>query len=149
MSDSVDDRLLVFEVAGEAYALPISGVAEVIEVETIASIPTLPAKVGGVINFHGDALPVVRATALFATEGEPDVGCGQVLAITDRPTGTARLGMPVDRVIGLVQGASAVALDESPVAERRSIDGRVTGLIDPRRLVERATATIEQTLRDG
>ncbi len=67
---SGDERLLTFEIAQSLYALPISGVVEVAEVDDdLAAIPTLPAEVGGVINFHGDALPVLHARALLGVDG--------------------------------------------------------------------------------
>ncbi len=144
MSSGADERLLTFEVGGAAWALPIAGVVEVAEVERVTSIPTLPADLGGVVNFHGDALPVLRASTLLGVaERAPAEGVpAQVLAITDRPSGAARLGLPIDRVGGLVRGAAAVARGRDPVAERRSIDGRVTGILDPRRLVEQAREAI-------
>jgi hypothetical protein len=52
----------------------------------------------------------------------------------------------VDRVIGLARGEAAAARGRDPVAERRSIDGRVTGVLDARRLVQQAREAIEQAL---
>ncbi len=140
-----DERLLTFEIGGSLFALPISGVVEVTEVEDdIAAIPTLPAPVGGVINFHGDALPVLRSAALLGVAaGEPKTPA-QVVVITDRPTEQARLGLPVDEILGLVNGSRATARGADPVAERRSIDGRVAKILDPARLVARAESLIEQ-----
>jgi chemotaxis signal transduction protein len=140
-----DERLLTFEIGSSLFALPISGIVEVTEVEEeIAAIPTLPAPVGGVINFHGDALPVLRSAALLGVEGGQPKTPAQVVVITDRPTEQARLGLPVDDILGLVNGSRATARGADPVAERRSIDGRVAKVLDPARLVARAESLIEQ-----
>ncbi len=144
-----DERLLTFEVAGALYAFPIAGVLEVAEPRHVACIPTLPIEVGGVINHHGDALPVVNGSFLFDAEdcerGELDEP-GNVLVVTDRSTGAARLGVPVDRVLGLVDGPLASAAGPDVVAERRSIDGRVARVLDPKRLIAKAREAIENSL---
>ena len=102
---SGDERLLTFEIAQSLYALPISGVVEVAEVEEdLAAIPTLAAEVGGVINFHGDALPVLLARALLGVDGAEPKTPMQIIVITDRPSEQARLGLPVDEILGLVDG---------------------------------------------
>ena len=146
-ANSHDERLLTFEIAGSLYALPISAIVEVTEIEEgFAAIPTIPEQTGGVINFHGDALPVLRSSALFDVDaGEPKTPA-QVVVVTDRPTEQARLGLPVDDILGLVNGPRATARGSDPVAERRSIDGRVAKILDPARLVAKAESVIEQAL---
>ncbi len=139
-------RLLSFEVGGARFALPISGVIEVAEVDFIACIPTLPVEIGGVINHRGDALPVLRHGSLLGVDRAESSDPTHVLVVTDRPTSGTRLGLLVDRVIGLVDGDPAVGTGTGPVAERRPIDGRVSGVIDPQRLVARAREVIERSL---
>jgi len=146
---SSEERLLTFEIGSSLYALPISGVVEVAEVEEgFAAIPTVPAEVGGVINFHGDALPVLRSPALLGVEGAAPKTPAQVVVLTDRPSDKAQLGLPVDEILGLVGGRRATARGADPVAERRSIDGRVANIIDPARLVAKAKSLIGQAF-DG
>jgi chemotaxis signal transduction protein len=142
-----EERLLTFEIGESLYALPISGVVEVAEIEEdCAAIPTLPAEVGGVINFHGDALPVLRAQALLGIDGAAPKTPTQIVVVTDRPTEQARLGLPVDEILGLVDGPRVVARGNDPVAERRSLDGRVAKILDPMRLVAKASRVIDGTL---
>jgi len=141
---SRDERLLTFEIGDSLYALPISGIVEVTEVEDgIADVPTLPARVGGVINFHGDALPVLRPAALLGVESGELGSPIQIVVMTDGPADKSLLGLPVNDVLGLVNGARAIARGADPVAERRSIDGRVASILDPARLIARAAAVIE------
>jgi chemotaxis signal transduction protein len=148
MSDAAaqDQRLLTFEVAGSVYAIPISGVIEVADVGEISCIPTVDPAVAGVINHHGDALPVVRRASLLELDASELDDPQHILVISDRPTNSARLGFPVDRVLGLVTGAGASALGVGPVAERRTIEGRVASVLDPQRLVARAEEIIEGSL---
>jgi len=144
------DRLLTFEVAGTVYALPISEVLEVVESGNITCVPSLPKSHGGVMNWHGEALPVVTPAMLLdcgdasAAEGE---GTGsQYLVVTARADENARLGLPIDRVIGLVDGHTSRVQGPDVVAERRPVDGRVVSVINPRRLVERAAKVIEDAV---
>jgi len=138
-----EERLLTFEIGSSLYALPIAGIVEVAEVdEAFAAIPTLPARIGGVINFHGDALPVLFSEALLGVRGDAEKSPMQIVVVTDRPTEQARLGLPVDEILGLVNGPRAKARGADPVAERRSIDGRVGKILDPAQLVAAAEALI-------
>ena len=141
-----EERLLTFEVAGDFYAMPIAGVLEVAEAGRLTCIPTLPTRIGGVINHHGDALPVINCASLFdvneAELGEPDI----ILVIGGGKGETAQLGIPIDRVLGLVDGAAAVMPGAKAVAERRSIQGRVASVLDPERLVSQARNVIESSL---
>jgi purine-binding chemotaxis protein CheW len=142
----VEDRLLTFEVAGDLYAMPIAGVLEVADAARVTCIPTLPTSVGGVINHHGDALPVLNCSSLFEVNeseiGEPS----SILVISGCAGESARLGIPIDRVLGLVDGAAAAMSGAKVVAERRSIQGRVASVLDPQRLVSQARDVIESSL---
>jgi chemotaxis signal transduction protein len=145
-TSGADERLLTFELAGALYALPIDGVLEVAEIGRVTCIPTLPIQIGGVINYHGDALPVVRCSSLFPVDESALCDPGNVLVITDRAGDAARLGLPVDRVLGLVDGQAATALPVGELCERRSIRGRVASVIDPKRLVAQARDVIESSV---
>ncbi|HKA15255.1 MAG TPA: chemotaxis protein CheW, partial [Myxococcota bacterium] len=131
-------RLLTFEIGASLFALPIEGVHEVAERAELACIPTLPRDVAGVINYRGDALPVVRRERLL----EPGAGAlpapQHVLVISDRPSSPPCLGLHVDRVLGLVDGEPARGRGSDPVGERRPLDGRMAQIVDPARLVARA-----------
>ena len=140
------ERLLTFEVGGSIYALPIACVLEVAEVATMACIPMFPPTTAGAINHHGDALPVMRRGALLEVREDELPEPGHILVIAAEPAGGVRLGMPVDRIVGLVDGQGAVARGSDPVAERRQIDNRVVSVLDPQRLMERAQEEIERSL---
>ena len=161
------ERFLTFEAESTLYALPIAEVHEVAEASRICCVPTCsPARVG-VMNWHGDALPVVSALMLLepgdeasAAEIEADegfepvrdetpcvntrVGGGaHVLVVSSRDDEPAQLGLPIDRVIGLADGPRQPRGLGGLVVEKRPMDGCSVSVLDPRRLVERATEVIE------
>ncbi len=163
------ERLLTFEVASAVYALPIAEVHEVAEVQRICCVPTISRDLVGVMNWHGDALPVVstlmllqdadaddrgpdadEAAASDSEDGATEVGSGSrlarhhVLVVSARDDEPAQLGLPIDRVIGLVDGARRRRGGGRLVVERRPVEGRVVSVLDPRRLVERAKQVIER-----
>jgi chemotaxis signal transduction protein len=139
-------RLLTFAVGGSLYALPIASVLEVADAAAGACIPGVPAETACVMNYHGDALPVVQSHALLALDAAGLPAPAHLLVIGARASGAPSLGLPVDRILGLVDGAGATARDADPVAERRPIDGRVANVLDAQRLVARAREVIEQAL---
>jgi chemotaxis signal transduction protein len=140
------ERLLTFAVGGGIYALPIASVLEVSEVAANACIPTVPPQVAWVMNHHGDALPVVRSSVLLDLAESSVPAPEHVLVIAARSASTPSLGMPVDRILGLVAGAPATSRDHEPIAERRPLDGRVANILDAERVVAKARQVIERAL---
>ena len=148
------ERLLTFEVSRTVYALPIAEVHEVTESGRICCVPTISPDLVGVMNWHGDALPVVSTALLLAEDGEaaeadsPEAAGGSVragqhvLVVSAGDDEPAQLGIPIDRVIGLVDGPRRRRGGGRLVVERRPVEGRVVSVLDPRRLVERATQVI-------
>jgi hypothetical protein len=139
------ERLLTFEIAGSLFAMPISGVLEVTERVGSACIPTVPRETACVMNYRGDALPVVRRERLLPVG--PSAGAAEhVLVITDRKSPVPRFGLDVDRVLGLVDGGCPPAHGGDVVAERRPLDGRLASVLDPARLVACAREVVEGAL---
>ena len=138
-------RLLAFELAGALYALPITDVAEVTEVGPLSAVPMLPVALGGVLNHHGDALLVVDGAALLERAAGAERPT-HLLVLARDPDDPDRFGLPVDHIHGLVDGPPVSARGASPVAQLRPIGGRLMHVLDPRRLLERAQATIERSM---
>lgn len=150
------DRLLMFLVDDVRYALPIAWVVEVAEKDRVTSVPSLALPVGGVMNWHGEALPLV-ATELLLGRDRDEAGAtpfgaattvgyaqDQVLVVAEKPGSPARLGMPVDRVVGLLAGPGYDGRKaDGLVVERRPVDGRIVHILDPAALVARGAEVIE------
>ena len=150
------DRLLMFLFDDVRYALPIAWVVEVAEKGRVTSVPSLALPIGGVMNWNGEALPLV-ATELLLGRDRDEAGAtpfgaattvgyaqDQVLVVAEKPGSQARLGMPVDRVVGLVAGPGYDwRKGDGLVVERRPVDGRIVHILDPVALVARGTEVIE------
>lgn len=151
------DRLLTFLFEDIRYALPIAWVVEVAEKDRVTGVPSLALPVGGVMNWHGEALPLVATELLLGRDrdqaGATPFGAAttvgyaqeQILVLSGEPGSGARLGMPVDRVIGLVDGCGGVrrAAGGSVVVERRPVEGRIVHILDPATLVARGGEVME------
>jgi purine-binding chemotaxis protein CheW len=59
-------RYLTFTLNGEAYALDIFHVTEIIEYRTLTVVPMMPEFIRGVINLRGRAVPVIDIAIRFA-----------------------------------------------------------------------------------
>ena len=77
------------------------------------------------------------------------LGARRVLVVTDPRSPVPRMGLDVDRVLGLVDGACPVSTDGSVVADRRPMSGRMACVLDPARLVARAREVIEGSFASG
>jgi len=137
---------MTFQAGDTAYALPIAQIREVAEAGRISCVPTLPRSCGGVMNWHGDALPIVAPELLLgdgaAPSEQPLLSAELVLVISDKPEESARLGLPIERVLGLVDGRIPASGGSDLVVDRRPIEGRVVSVLDPGRLVARAREVI-------
>lgn len=151
------ERHLTFVFDDVQYAMPIAWIVEVAEKNRVTSVPSLTLPVGGVMNWHGEALPVVATELLLGRESDQagatpfgaatTVGYAQeqVVVVSGSPGSAARMGVPVDRVIGLVDGEAApgAAAPGGLVVERRPVDGRIVHILDPAVLVSRGEEIIE------
>jgi chemotaxis signal transduction protein len=157
LSSDDRDRLLTFVFEDVHYALPINWVVEVAEKDRVTSVPSMARPVGGVMNWHGEALPLVATELLLGRDrneaGATPFGAAttvgyaqeQVLVVAEKPGSSACLGMPVDRVIGLIDGGGGPDRHkgDSLVVQRRPIDGRIVHVLDPATLVARGGEVIE------
>ncbi|MGH0037100.1 MAG: chemotaxis protein CheW [Myxococcota bacterium] len=145
MTDS--DRLLTFEIDGSIFALPIHGVLEVAEGGRITCIPTIASDTAGVMNWHGDALPVVAPRHVLGREAPEErtaLASEHVVVVSDRNGESALLGIPVDRVLGLVDGSVHRGQGGGElIVERRRVRGRVVSVLDPRQWVAQAESVIQ------
>ncbi len=152
-----EDGLLTFVFEDVHYALPIAWVVEVAEKAHVTSVPSLALPMGGVMNWNGEALPLIATELLLGRDrdeaGATPFGAAttvgyaqeQVLVIAGKPGSSARLGMPVDRVIGLIDGGHEKPRQSGDglFVERRPVDGRIVHVLDPAILVARGGEVVE------
>ena len=91
---------------------------------------------------------VRRSKAAPSTSRAKNAGCswsGKSSGSGDAP----ELGLPVDRVLGLVDAEAPATREPAMVAGHLPVEGRVTGVLDARLLVARAAETISGSGRTG
>ena len=122
-----------FRLGGEAFALPVAQVREILRVRDVTPVPHPPFPVIGVINLRGRVVPLLDLRARLALPApEPDADSRIVLVESQR----RRIGLLVDgveRVAQLAQSAMRSPDAESKAEEIRGLhveEGRVTRLLD-------------------
>lgn len=87
--------LLTFDVAEQAYGLPVTDVVRIIEMVTITHLPDVPDTIQGIINLQGKAVPVMDLRQRF---GLPHQAYGLHTPII-------LVNMDGDRMLGLIVDA--------------------------------------------
>ena len=129
---------LRFEIAGQAYAIPLAAVVEVTGAQRLHLIPRIPLEIGGVLNVRGEPLPAVDGGALLT--GSRADHHRYVLVLE-------RAGLRIGVLVGQVRRIErelAVTLEEPGEASAELVewvnqDDSALGLVDPEGLIERAT----------
>jgi len=82
MSSPTIHQHVTFSLIGEEYALPISNVREIIEFESLTSIPSMPPVVRGVMNLRGTVVPIVDLPVKFGLPAS-SLGRGSYIVVVD------------------------------------------------------------------
>jgi purine-binding chemotaxis protein CheW len=61
-------QYLTFTVSGEAFAIPIASIREIIEYRVPTDVPMMPPFIRGVINLRGRVVPVIDLAVRFGRE---------------------------------------------------------------------------------
>jgi purine-binding chemotaxis protein CheW len=118
---------------GEAYAVPVGEVLEVIPLGVVDSVPGAPAASIGVCALRGQPLPVFDLARLLGLQPETDEG--QIL-VTVHAHG--RIGWAVDAVTDIGELPSGHAEAASPWLRSTVLaDGTLVGVVDLTALVAR------------
>lgn len=64
-ASAVARQFLTFQLGGEAYAVGILRIKEIIEFGALTAVPMMPSFIRGVINLRGAVVPVVDLSARF------------------------------------------------------------------------------------
>lgn len=96
-------RLVVFGIGGQRYALPLLAVERVLPMVAVSPLPKAPSVALGVINLHGQVVPVLNIRSRFGLPPRHYGLAGHLLvARTDRRI----LALPVDEVFGVKEAAA-------------------------------------------
>jgi purine-binding chemotaxis protein CheW len=113
---------VAFQVADQAYGLPVHFVREILPMAWLSRPPGLPPVLAGFLNLRGTAVPVVRLAYL--------------LGLTDRPPGLytplihvrclgTSMALLVDAVIGILRVDESVVV---PLQQNSSFNNCAVGL---------------------
>lgn len=116
--------LVVFQVGGDSFAMPVDAVAEVVPIAWLARPPHMPAIVYGILNLGGVAIPVLRSDRLL---GMADSAFGLDASILVMKGGSVPLGLLVGHIEG-VRPASVFQV--MPLADRQSFQGCLAAELD-------------------
>jgi purine-binding chemotaxis protein CheW len=134
-------RLIVFRVQGERYALDLRDVAEVMDPPETFPVPWAPGPLTGAMNFHGSLVTLLDLAAFM------EIGSrkrdGSVLVLDKR---IANLALRIDSVESIILTDGILEEDEcdEPLVDRvfTMADGTIR-MLSLNRLLEK----IEETLR--
>ncbi len=124
----MEDKIVLFELAGEHYGVDIHVVEGIIQMQAIVPVPHSPAFVEGVINLRGEVLPVVDLRKRFGLPQSPmtkdtrimvaEVEQGRVGLIVDAVKEVLRLPSeavePASRLMATLDSASVIGVAKLP-----------------------------------
>jgi len=99
----IAEQLVVFMLDAMRYALRLSCVERIVRIVEIAALPQAPEIVLGIINVHGEIMPVLDVRKRFCLpERELELDSHLVIARTTR----RRVALAVDAALGVVEGTA-------------------------------------------
>jgi purine-binding chemotaxis protein CheW len=97
-------QYMTFKLGDELFAINVSQVREVLEVQQITRVPTAPAYMRGVVNVRGQAIPVVDLRLRFGLPSVTDRVTTRVIVMELNIDGeTAILGGLADSVHEVIE----------------------------------------------
>jgi len=96
-------RLVAFSLDGQRYALPLPVIERVLRMVEVSPLPKAPAVVLGVINFHGQVIPVLDLQRRF---GRPSNNHGPASSLLVARTSRRTMALPVNEVVGVKEVAA-------------------------------------------
>jgi chemotaxis-related protein WspB len=103
-------KVMVFHIGGERYALPLVAVLRVLPVARLKALPGAPHFVPGLLDLHGEALPVIDVSRLAGTPPDAVRYDTRILLVAVMAAGRPRrLGLKTERVLGVASIAGPLA----------------------------------------
>lgn len=110
--------VLTFLVGEETFAVPVSGVQEILDLCQVSRLPGAPRHIRGLIDVRGDAVAVIDLRRIMGLgDGEDDAQTRMiVLLVPDGAGDLARVAMRADRVFE-VTALDQDRIDPLPAAD--------------------------------
>ena len=90
------DDHCVFECGAQVFATNLGAVREVLGGKLATSVPQAPPALVGVVELHGDVLPVLQLSTLTGIAARPYTPVDAIVVLSSRDV---RIGIAVDRVL--------------------------------------------------
>ena len=135
--------LLVVEISGESYAVPIADIVEILVPGVIRSMPAAPDWVAGLLDRRGSPLLLVSAAALLGRPSTREYSTVLVIEVS----GAGEIGVAIDRAVGIErvhQTDIHSVTQDMPGVKRYFVFARehIIGIIDPLALVAQVRDTV-------
>jgi purine-binding chemotaxis protein CheW len=117
------EQFVIFHAAGQAYALGVNEVREIVPMAELSRPPGSPSILAGFLNLAGQPLPVIRLNRMFGLPDQP-LGLYTPLLILRGPD--QRLALQVDRVSQITAIAAGAIL---PAGDHHSFNDCVLGML--------------------
>jgi purine-binding chemotaxis protein CheW len=108
------EQYLTFLLAGEEYAIGILKVKEIIEYDTVTTVPKTPRWVRGVINLRGAVVPVVDLGLKFGLEERPVTKTTCIVIVEGQLEGQSTLMGVMADAVSQVMDIAAGDVQEVP-----------------------------------
>ena len=129
--------VVVFVVDGQRYALPLTAAERVVSMVAIAPLPDGPDVVAGVVNVHGDIVPVLDLRRRLGLPAR-SYGVDTWLLLAQTPQRVVAL--PVDEVHGVVEVDRAQVVPPGAAVPGASVLAGVAALPDGLLLIDDPSA---------
>jgi chemotaxis-related protein WspB len=110
-------KVLVFHIGADRYGLALQDVGRVLPAAALKQVPLAPPSVAGVLDLHGEPVPVIDLARLAGHAREAVYVDTRIVLVDYRPSGGAvrPLGLLADQVSGIME-LGAADLKEAGVA---------------------------------
>jgi len=123
----IADQIVVFILDAMRYALRLASVERIVRIVEISGLPKAPEIVLGIINVHGEIIPVINIRKRFGLpERDPGLSSHLLIGRTIR----RRVALAVDSVIGVAEGSSENTTAGDTVLPRLEYDQGIVRLGD-------------------
>lgn len=137
-----EQKLVVFKLDSEYYALAIDVVREIVVPEKLSRLPQMPYFMEGICNLRGQVVPVMSLRKRFGMISlEPEESSRMIVVEIEG----SKVGCLVDDVVG-VETVRSDDIQQPPIVLSDSgsvvlgvvqIDGRLVAVLEPTRIVDR------------
>src|SRR5260221_4654754 len=111
----IADQIVVFILDAMRYALRLASVERIVRIVEISALPKAPEIVLGIVNVHGEIIPVINVRKRFRlAEKDFDLSSHLLIALTTH----RRVALAVDAVIGVIECSSGNTTDGHKILPR-------------------------------